>query len=133
MAMARGLAAYRTVTGFRTDRSIEPFKTIGYLSTKSRQEINWLQPDLVTIVLHFGEDGLDFPVTWLKRGLVRGCGRNAACCAALLHWREEGTMSDGREERNEREKRKELEEREDREDRIERELADPWEPERHES
>jgi hypothetical protein len=42
-------------------------------------------------------------------------------------------MSDGREEREEREKLREQEEREDREDRINRELADPWEPERDES
>jgi hypothetical protein len=66
-------------------------------------------------------------------GAKGGCRRNAAGGVALLHWREEGAMSDGREEREEREKLREQEEREDREDRINRELADTWEPERDES
>jgi len=133
MAMARGLAARRTVTGFPTDRSIAPFKTIQHLSTKLREGINWWQPDLVTMVLHFGDEVASFSrrmaEAWLRARLRMECGREVA----LLHWREEGAMSDGREEREEREKRSELEEREDREDRINRELADPWEPERDES
>ena len=42
-------------------------------------------------------------------------------------------MSDGREQREEEEKRREEERRKDREDRIDRDLVDPWEPERNES
>jgi hypothetical protein len=66
-------------------------------------------------------------------GTMGGYRREAAGGTALLHWEEEGAMSDGREEREEREKLREQEEREDREDRINRELADTWEPERDES
>ncbi len=42
-------------------------------------------------------------------------------------------MSDGREEREEQEKRRELERRKDLEDRVDRDVVDPWEPERDES
>lgn len=42
-------------------------------------------------------------------------------------------MSDGREERQEQEKRRELERQRDREDRLNRDLPDPYEPERQES
>ncbi len=42
-------------------------------------------------------------------------------------------MADGREEREEQEKRREEERRRDLEDRIDRNLPDPWEPERDES
>jgi hypothetical protein len=52
---------------------------------------------------------------------------------ALLKWRQERVMSDGREEREEREKRREQEERENREDRLERYPADQWEKERDDS
>jgi hypothetical protein len=42
-------------------------------------------------------------------------------------------MSDGREQREEEEKRREQEKERDREDRLDRDLVDPWEPERDES
>jgi hypothetical protein len=42
-------------------------------------------------------------------------------------------MSDGREEREEQERRREQEKGKDLEDRVERDLTDPWEPEREES
>jgi hypothetical protein len=42
-------------------------------------------------------------------------------------------MSDGREEREEQEKRREQERCKDVEDRVDRDLTDPWEPERDES
>jgi hypothetical protein len=63
----------------------------------------------------------------------RASGQNSGDGPFLLHWREEGAMSDGREEREEREKRRELEERESREDRIDRYPLDQWEQERDDS